>query len=194
MSAKEIEISTSALIDKRAHAERGRGTKIVIKMGNITQERVDAIVNAANDSLMGGGGVDGAIHMAAGWQELEAECAKLGGCDIGDAKITRGHKLPAKYIIHAVGPVYEDGEHGEPKLLASCYRRSLEVAVENGVKTIAFPAISTGIFHYPKEDAARVVRQTIVEFLQTNTSLTEIRFIMFTPEDFAVYKKVFKGK
>ncbi len=194
MSAKEIEIPISALTDKKAKAERGGGTKIIIKMGDITRERVDAIVNAANDSLMGGGGVDGAIHRAAGWEALDSECEKLGGCDTGDAKITKGYNLPAKHIIHAVGPVYEDGKQGEPELLASCYRRSLEVAVQNGVRTISFPAISTGIFGYPKEDAARVVKKTVAEFLKTDKSLTEIRFVMFSQQDFAVYEKVFGEK
>jgi len=198
MSAGEYyrEIPASALMSTPVlpRPERGLHTKIILRVGDITRERVDAIVNAANDSLRGGGGVDGAIHRAAGWDELDEECAKLGGCDTGDAKITKGYRLPAKHIIHAVGPVYEDGQQGEPALLASCYRRSLEVAVQNNVKTIAFPAISTGIFDYPKEDAAKVVRQTVMEFLQKSQDLTEIRFVMFTPEDFAIYEKVFSGK
>lgn len=188
---REIPASDLAFRSPLAPQERASETKIIIKVGDITQEHVDAIVNAANGRLRGGGGVDGAIHKAAGWDELDEECKKLHGCDTGDAKITKGYRLPAKHIIHAVGPVYEDGKHGEPELLASCYRRSLEVAVENGVKTIAFPAISTGIFGYPKEDAARVVKQTVADFLQTNQDLTEIRFVMFSSNDFAVYENVF---
>jgi len=136
--------------------------KLEAVKADITKLAVDAIVNAANTSLLGGGGVDGAIHRAAG-PELLAECRAIGGCPAGEARITRGYRLPAKYVIHTVGPVYRDGRHDEAQLLASCYRNSLRLAVENGVRTIAFPAISCGIYGYPIEEAAEIaVRETAV--------------------------------
>ena len=152
--------------------------------GDITREQVDAIVNAANQGLAGGGGVDGAIHRAAGATELQAACAELGGCATGDAKPTPGFRLAARWIIHAVGPRYRDGEHGEPELLASCYRRSLEVADELGARSIAFPAISTGIYGYPRADAARIAVATL-RSTPTNVELT--RLVAFDDETLNLY-------
>lgn len=165
-------------------------TKITIKKGDITKEDVDAIVNAANQTLLGGGGVDGAIHRAAGPELLE-ECRTLGGCETGEAKITKGYRLPAKHVIHTVGPIYGREPLKEAELLANCYRNSLSLAKKHHIKTIAFPAISTGVYGYPKEEAAEIVCETVNSFISKDDSMDEIRFVLFSDGDLKLYKKVF---
>ena len=163
------------------------GARLALIRGDITREGVDAIVNAANSRLAGGGGVDGAIHRAGG-PDILAECRRLNGCPTGDAKITGGGKLPAKWVIHAVGPVYHDGRHREPELLAAAYRRSLEVAVEHGVRSVAFPSISTGAYGYPIAEAAGIALGTTAGFLTERPgNLDLVRFVLFSDADLAVY-------
>lgn len=166
---------------------------IEVLQTDITSMQVDAIVNAANMSLCGGGGVDGAIHFAAG-PLLLAECEKLGDCPTGQARITRGYDLKAKYVIHAVGPVWEGGNHNEPELLASCYQNALALAVENNIRTIAFPSISTGIYHFPKKLAAQIAYSTVSKFLDENhDSIDRVCFVTYSWEDHDIYKEVVGG-
>lgn len=162
-------------------------TRIEIVQGDITKEHVDAIVNAANSRLAGGGGVDGAIHSAGG-PAIIAECRTLGGCDTGDAKITTGGNLPAKHVIHAVGPVYHGGAQGEAKLLASCYRRSLEVALENKIESIAFAAISCGIYGYPIPEAARIAITTVKTFVESHPQIELVRFVLFNDDILTTFR------
>jgi O-acetyl-ADP-ribose deacetylase len=165
------------------------GTILELVRGDITHEEVDAIVNAANTTLLGGGGVDGAIH-AAGGPEILAECRRLGGCPTGDAKITGGGRLRARFVVHTVGPVYRDGRRGEPERLASAYRRSLEVATEHGARSVAFPSISTGAYRFPIDAAARIALDTVGEFVAGRPgALDLVRFVLFSAGDLAVYER-----
>jgi O-acetyl-ADP-ribose deacetylase (regulator of RNase III) len=165
------------------------GTVLELVRGDITQQDTDAIVNAANTTLLGGGGVDGAIHRAGGPAILD-ECKRLGGCATGDARITGGGRLPARFVIHAVGPVYRDGRHGEPDLLRHAYQRSLEVAVEHGVRSIAFPSISTGAYRFPIDEAAPIALDTVQRFCATRPgALACVRFVLFSDGDLAAYER-----
>jgi O-acetyl-ADP-ribose deacetylase (regulator of RNase III) len=167
--------------------------KIELIKGDITKLTVDAIVNAANSSLMGGGGVDGAIHRAAGPLLLE-ECKKIvrkqGGCKTGEAVITTGGDLPANYVIHTVGPVWQGGKQKEPELLAACYKNSLELAVENKITSLAFPNISTGVYGYPKQQAAEIAIHTVTEFLKENDFIDKVYFICFDEENLRLYESL----
>jgi len=166
--------------------------KVDIVRGDITTLEVDAIVNAANTTLLGGGGVDGSIHRAAGL-ELLAECRTLGGCEPGEAKLTRGYRLPARFVIHTVGPIWRGGNHGEPETLASCYRNSLELAGENAIQTIAFPAISCGAYGYPIQEAAEIALKTTREFLANTDKIDKVIFVLWGEDIFDAYRNCCSG-
>ena len=163
--------------------------KIEIVRGDITKLEVDAIVNAANTTLLGGGGVDGAIHRAAG-PELLAECRTLGGCEPGAAKLTRGYRLPARFVIHTAGPIWRGGKHGEPETLADCYQNSLQIAVENRIQTIAFPAISCGAYGYPIQEATQIALKTTREFLASEDKIAKVIFVLWGEEIYEAYRKL----
>ena len=165
--------------------------RIKLYQGDITQLQVDAIVNAANKTLLGGGGVDGAIHRDAG-KKLLAECRTLNGCETGEAKITKGYNLLAKYVIHTVGPVYNGGKFNEALKLTSCYKKSLEVAIKNNVGTIAFPNISTGVYGYPKTEAAEIAIREVKLFLENFKKIEQVIFCVFDDENFEIYQSLLK--
>ena len=166
--------------------------KIRIIQGDITKLKVDAIVNAANNSLLGGGGVDGAIHRAAG-PELLNETRKIGGCPTGEARVSKGYKLPAPWVIHTVGPIWRGGSQNEERLLSQCYRNSLRAAVENGAKTVAFPAISTGVYGFPLKRATEIALKEVLAFLENEDSPDQITFVCFGDEALKTYEEVFSG-
>src|SRR5260221_11812566 len=164
-------------------------TRLEIYVADITTLDVDGIVNAANTTLLGGGGVDGAIHRAAG-PELLAECRTLGGCEPGDAKLTRGYRLPARFVIHTVGPIWHGGKHEEPEKLANCYRNSLQLAAENGIQTIAFPAISCGAYGYPIQEAAEIALKTTREFLAKTDKIEKVIFVLLGEDVYEAYHRL----
>jgi O-acetyl-ADP-ribose deacetylase (regulator of RNase III) len=167
-------------------------SRVDVTLGDITRQRVDAIVNAANSSLQGGGGVDGAIHRAAG-PNLLAECRTLGGCPTGEARITKGYDLPARHVIHTVGPVWHGGKSGEEEDLADCYRNSLELAVQHNVKTIAFPAISTGVYRFPLDRATEIAVREVRRFLEDHTQIEKVVFVCFGQDAYDAYQRELEG-
>lgn len=169
------------------------GHRIQLIQGDITALKVDAIVNAANTSLLGGGGVDGAIHRAAGPQLLE-ECRQLGGCPTGEARITKGYRLPAKYVIHTVGPIWEGGGTNEEDLLARCYRNSLELGLQYQVRTIAFPNISTGVYGFPKERAAQIALREVAAFQEKEGAIEQVTLVCFDTENYRLYQSLLGGE
>ena len=171
--------------------ETSLADRIALQRGDITKIDVDAIVNAANTSLLGGGGVDGAIHRAAG-PELLAECETLGGCATGSARITKGYNLPAPYVIHTVGPVYRGGDSGEPALLAGCFQTPLQLAVANGIRSIAFPAISCGVYGYPLDEAAKIALDETTAFLGQHDAIERVTFVLFDDRAFSAFKAAYR--
>ena len=166
--------------------------RIELVEGDITQQDTEAIVNAANRTLLGGGGVDGAIHRVGGPQVLE-ECKRIGGCPTGEARITTGGRLKARYVIHTVGPVYRGGNRGEPELLANAYRNSLKVASENGIKSLSFPSISTGVYNYPIEKASQLALNTVKDYLNSSQDIPLVRFVLFGNPDYTVYERTLRN-
>jgi len=190
MRAAQAASGSLAVEEGAMETKIGQAT-IELLPGDITGQDTDAIVNAANRSLLGGGGVDGAIHRAAGPQLL-AECRTLGGCETGDAKITKGYKLRARHVIHTVGPIYYSAGKKAPDQLASCYRRSLEVASENKLTSVAFPSISTGAYGYPLEEAAPIALKTVTDYLKSHPDVQLVRFVLFGNDAYQAYEKALK--